>query len=457
MSQYPLIKHHGAVQGVTGSCHELELSSKSSVLIDCGIFQGSDQSPHGKADAHHLDIDFSIHHVKALIITHCHIDHAGRLPWLIAAGFDGPIYCSRPTAMLLPLMLEDSIRLAITRDRRMIDKLVDKITAMLRPLDYKHWQTIIPELKIRMQPAGHILGSAYIECDTKDQRVVFSGDLGAPHAALLPDPKPPSRCDTLVIESTYGHKRHTNRQGRKDELKHIIDRCFRDRGAVLIPAFSLGRTQELMVELEEIIHQNPEQWQDIDVVIDSPLASRFIKVYRQLKPFWDDEAQDKIEQGRYPLTFKQLFTVNSGQEHRKMVEMLSKSGRPTIIIAASGMCSGGRILGYLKALIEDSRTDILFSGYQARNTIGRQIYKYGKQRAGWVEIDDKRYDIKAKIHSIGGYSAHADQQNLIDFVTGIAEEPQQVRIIHGDELAKQTLKEKLEDVLLKSEVVIAKR
>lgn len=453
MSKYPLVKHHGAVQGVTGSCHQLQINTDSSVLIDCGIFQGSDQSPHGKANAHQLDIDFPINDVQALIITHCHIDHAGRLPWLIAAGFNKPIYCSRPTAMLLPLMLEDSIRLAITRDRRMIDKLVDKITALFHPLDYKQWEVITPDLKIRLQPAGHILGSAYIECDTNDQRVVFSGDLGAPYAALLPDAHSPSRCDTLIIESTYGHKLHTNRKGRKDELKKIIERCFENRGAVLIPAFSLGRTQELMVEFEEIIYQNPEQWKDIDVVIDSPLASRFIKVYRQLKPFWDDEAQEKIEKGRYPLTFKQLFTVNTGKEHQLMVEMLSKSARPTIIIAASGMCSGGRILGYLKALIEDPRTDILFSGYQAKNTIGRQIYKYGP-RGGWVNIDGHNYDIKAKIHSIGGYSAHADQQNLIDFVTGIPESPKQVRIVHGDEEAKQTLQNKLKDQLLTTDVII---
>ncbi|HIQ07056.1 MAG TPA: MBL fold metallo-hydrolase [Thiotrichaceae bacterium] len=453
MSQYPLIKHHGAVQGVTGSCHQLQIDADSSVLIDCGIFQGSDESPHGKANAHNLDIDFPISDVKALIITHCHIDHAGRLPWLLGAGFDAPIYCSRPTAMLLPLMLEDSIRLAITRDRRMIDKLVDKITALFRPLEYQQWQEVTPKLTIRLQPAGHILGSAYVECDTSHQRIVFSGDLGAPHAALLPDPKSPSQCHTLVIESTYGHKRHSNRAGRKDELKQIIERCFENKGAVLIPAFSLGRTQELMVEFEDIIYQNPEQWQDIDVVIDSPLASRFVKVYRQLKPFWDDEAQKKIQEGRYPLGFKQLFTVNTGKEHRKMIEMLSESARPTIIIAASGMCSGGRIMGYLKALIEDARTDILFSGYQAKNTIGRQIYKYGPQ-GGWVEIDGNRYDIKAKIHSIGGYSAHADQQNLIDFVMGIKEAPQQIRIIHGDDEAKQIFQEKLSSRLPATDIVI---
>ena len=454
----PKIIHHGAVHGVTGSCHELHFRHGQSVLIDCGIFQGSDKSPHGKADAHHLELDFSIQNVQALIITHCHIDHAGRIPWLLAAGFDGPIYCSHPTAKLLPLMLEDAARIGITKNKKIINKLVDKVREMLHPVDYQSWITINDSLQIRLQRAGHILGSAYVECDVKtalddSTRIVFSGDLGAPFAPLLPEPKPPERCDTLVIESTYGDKLHEEREHRKERLRNIIQRCFENQGAVLIPAFSLGRTQELMYEFEQVIYENEAEWGHIEVIIDSPLASKFTQVYRQLKPYWDDEAQEVIQQGRYPLNFKQLYTIETHEDHVNTIKFLQKTARPVIVLAASGMCNGGRITDYLKALLSDKRTDILFSGYQAKNSIGRQILKYGPKH-GWVEIDNERYTINAKVHQIGGYSAHADQQNLLDFVTDIKKAPKEIRIVHGDENAKTALKDKLTSQLQQTKVHI---
>jgi metallo-beta-lactamase family protein len=456
-TNYPHISHHGAVTGVTGSCHELHINKENSVLIDCGIFQGSDSSPHNKADSHHLELDFSIKHVQALIVTHCHIDHAGRIPWLVAAGFNKPIYCSQPTAKLLPLMLEDAAKIGITRDKKLIKKLVQTVEELIQPIAYKQWTTVHNDLKIRLQRAGHILGSAYIECDThhnnKPTRTIFSGDLGAPHAPLLPEPKAPKKCTTLVIESTYGDKLHSSREDRKDRLKALIEHCFEDRGAVLIPAFSLGRTQELMYEFEQIIHENKEEWSEIAVIIDSPLASRFTTVYRELKHFWDEEAQSIRQQNRYPLTFKQLHTVETYDQHKKTINYLAKSGLPTIVIAASGMCNGGRIMGYLKALLEDKRTDILFTGYQAKNSIGRRIQTYGP-RNGYIELDGQRYTINAQVHTIGGYSAHADQQDLINFAAAMDSNLEEVRVVHGDERAKKTLQQKLQTLHPNANVII---
>ncbi len=453
---FPAISHHGAVHGVTGSCHELHINPEQSVLVDCGIFQGDDRSPHGKADAYNLELDFTINKVQALILTHCHIDHAGRIPWLLAAGFNKPIYCSHPTAKLLPIMLEDAAKMGITRDRKIIKKLVKKVIDLLIPLDYQRWTPLTEYLRIRLQRAGHILGSAYVECEVRlsdtPRRIVFSGDLGAPHAPLLPAPIAPEYCHTLVIESTYGDTLHEKRAHRKERLKAIIQRCFENRGAVLIPAFSLGRTQELMYEFEHIIYENAD-WENIEVIIDSPLASKFTQIYRALKPYWDDEAQAVIEQGRYPLTFKQLYTIESHEEHKKTVRYLKKSARPVIVIAASGMCNGGRITGYLKALLGDKRTDILFIGYQAKNSIGRQIITYGP-RHGWVEIDNQRYTIEAAVHQMGGYSAHADQQNLIDFVTRMQSPPKEVRILHGDERAKAVFRNKLAELLPTTDIRI---
>ena len=458
-TSYPHIAHHGAVTGVTGSCHELQLDRKKSVLIDCGIFQGSDSSPHGKANTDNLALDFSIKSVQALIVTHCHIDHAGRIPWLLGAGFDHPIYCSKPTAKLLPLMLEDAAKIGITRDKRLIKKLVNKIESLLQPLAYGEWHKINDMLKIRLQRAGHILGSAYVECQLSGEntsRIIFSGDLGAPHAPLLPPPNAPKKCNTLVIESTYGDKIHDSRADRKDRLKAIIEHCFKDKGVVIIPSFSLGRTQELMYEFEQLIHDNTEKWGDIEIIVDSPLASRFTAVYRELKPFWDDEAQEVIQKNRYPLTFKQLYTIESQKDHHRTVQYLAKSARPTIVIAASGMCNGGRIMSYLKALIEDKRTDILFTGYQARHSIGRKIQTYGPSN-GYVKIDGQSYTINAQIHRIGGYSAHADQQDLINFASGMDESPDEIRVVHGDVDAKRVLQEKLQALHPTAHVIIPEK
>ena len=187
-----------------------------------------------------------------------------------------------------------------------------------------------------------------------------------------------------------------------------------------------------MYEFEQLTHDHAEKWGDIEVIVDSPLASRFTAVYKELKPYWDEEAQEVIQKNRYPLTFKQLSTIESHKDHQKTVKYLAKSARPTIVIAASGMCNGGRIMSYLKALIEDKRTDILFTGYQARNSIGRKIQNYGPSN-GYVKIDGQSYTINAQIHRIGGYSAHADQQDLIDFASGMDESPDEIRVVHGDE------------------------
>jgi metallo-beta-lactamase family protein len=330
MQEYPQIIHHGGKEGVTGSCHELRVGPEAGILIDCGLFQG-DEIPEDrgqKADGSKnrptssvlgpppsgFEIDFPAEHLRALVVTHVHIDHVGRIPWLLAAGFRGPIYCSQPSALLLPLMLEDAFRVGISRDARLTEKYLAMLEKRIVPIPYGQWQAIPVgagvELKFRLQPAGHILGSAYVETrirfaepgarhevnykrenrsrvNSRELRVVFSGDLGAPYAPLLPAPKPPYRADVLVLESTYGDRLHEGRKERRDGLQAIIEHALANRGAVLIPAFALGRTQELLYELEGIIHQHRERpaakglpWNDLEIVLDSPLASRITGAYR---------------------------------------------------------------------------------------------------------------------------------------------------------------------------------
>jgi len=444
------IKHHGAVNGVTGSCHQLFTEAGDSVLIDCGLFQG-DEASHLQEGS--LAIDFPLEGVKALLVTHCHIDHVGRIPYLLAAGFDKPIYATEATARLLPLVIEDASKVGVTRNRRLIDKVLKRLLVLLKPIPFDQWFNVpnMLAMEARFRVAGHILGSAYIEFKLAGERVVFSGDLGAPYSPLLAAPKPPYRADCLVIESTYGDKNHQGRKDRRKDLKRVVEQCLSNAGTVIIPAFSIGRTQELLYEIESIIHSTKGDWQHLDIIVDSPLATKFTEHYRDLKHLWDKEARNLVSKGRHPLAFEQMLTVNNHEDHVRVVNYLKQSGKPAIVIAASGMCAGGRVLNYLKALLPDERNDVLFVGYQARGTPGRDIQKYGA-KGGYVYLDGDRVDIHAGVHTISGYSAHADQSNLLNFVKRMRHRPSEIRIVHGDELAKQTLRDKLQIIVPEAKV-----
>lgn len=537
------IEHHGAINGVTGSCHELWINEHESVLVDCGLFQGvepvgaegdsklrsslatgvagvlesarekggfplrtscyagqvsskvsepkrakngyaakasekvvcSNQQPPTNNQQLAGEIEFPIRQVKALVVTHAHIDHVGRIPYLLAAGFNGPIYCSKPTAILLPIVLEDALKIGFTRNRRLIDSCLKKIKDLIVAIDYGVWETLPVEqdgCRFKLKTAGHILGSAYIEfavesprsnggfAASRDKRIVFSGDLGAPYTPLLPAPKSPFKADVLVLESTYGDRKHENRRLRAEKLKKVIEYAVKDKGAVLIPAFSIGRTQELLYELESIIHRYKNEfmakgleWDDIEIIVDSPMAAKFTKQYKELKAYWDSEAKRIVDSGRHPLSFEQLWTVEDHQDHLNTVKYIKKTARPCVVIAASGMCTGGRIMNYLKALVEDKRTDVLFVGYQASGTPGRTIQNYGPKN-GYVELEGKRYNINARVHTISGYSAHADSENLVNFVKRIRHKPKEIRLVHGEFEAKNGLRKRLIDSGYAGEIII---
>lgn len=461
------IIHHGGKFGVTGSCHELAITDSAAILIDCGLPQGSD----GNGGKRLPFIDFPLDRVKGLVLTHVHIDHCGRIPHLLGAGFQGPIWCSEASALLLPLVLEDAVKVGITRDEHLIARFLNAVKKRLVPLPYDRWHQLGSwdgrSVSLRLQQAGHILGSAYVEVSVSpasqpeqtgtaygtkgDTVVVFSGDLGAPFTPLLPDPKPPERADILVLESTYGNRRHEGREQRRERLCRVIVRALENRGALLVPAFSIGRTQELLYEIEDLIsrHRTEEAaaglpWDDLEIIVDSPLALSVTRVYNRLRRLWDEEALETVAQNRHPLSFEQMTVIESHADHRTTVEYLRKTARPCIVIAAGGMCAGGRIVNYLKALMTDPRTDILFVGYQAAGTPGREILEAAKQKREpgglpSIDLDGGTYPLRAAVHTISGYSAHADQRDLVEFVEGITVPPKTIRLVHGEEEARTAL------------------
>ncbi|RYU67833.1 MBL fold metallo-hydrolase [Aliivibrio finisterrensis] len=452
------LKHHGGKLGVTGSCHELNINNNGNnhgILIDCGLFQGKDaKDKHGNDKK--LDIEFPISHLKALILTHTHIDHIGRLPWLLAKGFKQPIYCTPATAELVPLMLDDGLKLQLGLNKGQRTRVLELIKKQIKPIPYNQWHRIAlssrscsksshsalkakrPEplnLLLRFQPAGHILGSAYVEIKLPNNEiVVFSGDLGPSNTPLLPDPIPPKRADLLVIESTYGNKLHDNVETRAKRLQEIIERSLQDGGAIIIPAFSVGRTQELLFDIEHLIHHQKID-SKIPIILDSPLANKVTKQYRRFKKLWSKEAKTKINNQRHPLNFDQCITIESHKEHMRVVNRLKSTAEPCIIVAASGMCAGGRVMNYLEVLLPDKRTDIILAGYQAHGTLGRDL----QNQKSRVWIDNQPIDVSAQIHTMSGYSAHADQADLIKFVDGIEEGRKEVVVVHGEREAREAL------------------
>lgn len=463
------IIHHGGVNGVTGSCHELVIEGEHphSVLIDCGLFQGKDARRQDEA-IDPLIIDFDISPIEAVILTHVHIDHVGRLPYLLGAGYTGPIIASKASAKLLPMVMADALKVGFTRDRKVIERFLEVIERQLVGIKTDQWYPISDQLTIRLQRAGHILGSCYVEAHVDEaaskeakvdpagagHRVVFSGDLGADDTPLLPEPVSPERADVLVLESTYGDRLHEDRPNRQAHLKAIIEHALKNHGTVLIPAFSIGRTQELLYEIEDLFERfgDTPPWDKLQIVLDSPLAADYTQGYQQLQSLWDEEAKARVRAGRHPLAFDELMTIDSHKDHQKMVKFLKETGQGAVVIAASGMCAGGRIVNYLKALLEDPRSDVIFVGYQAEGTPGRDILRYGRKEhpndpPGWVSLDGQRCEIHAQIHQISGYSAHADQRGLVNFVKGIDPLPKEVRLVHGDDEAKQVLKEQLAEEL----------
>lgn len=432
------ILHHGGKDTVTGSCHELRADGMA-LLIDCGLFQGKESAQ--------AELNFSVEHIDALIVTHAHIDHIGRIPWLLAAGFRGPIYCTPASAELIPLMLEDGLKLQLGLNRQQIQQILHVVKQRLRPLGYGKWLTLSAQsnteasLELRFQPAGHILGSAYVEIRlASGEVVVFSGDLGPSNTPLLPDPQPPERADYLLIESTYGNRNHDDVAGRVETLRKIIQRSLADSGTILIPAFSIGRTQELLFDLERLIYEHKIA-ADLPIILDSPMAQQVTQSYRRFKTLWGEEAKQRLEMHRHPLAFDQCIQISDYRTHQALVNRLASTGDAAIVVAASGMCQGGRIVDYLKALLSDERTDVILAGYQAEGTLGRSIAQGEKHLC----IDGEEVEVKASIHVMSGYSAHADQSELLAFIHGIGQAPQEIHLIHGEPSSKQAFAQALND------------
>lgn len=441
------VKFLGAAMSVTGTCH-LITTDQYKILLDCGQFQGSKALEELNAK----DFGFHPSEIDFMILSHSHIDHSGRIPLLTKRGYTGKIYCTDATADLVEIMLKDSgyihekeaewtNRKAERSGKPFVEPLYtfqDAADAAknLEPVLYGQLYEINQDVQVRFSDAGHILGSSIVELWIREEdrvtKIVFSGDLGVKNRPLLRDPETIEEADYLIMEATYGDRIHESSGESLEKFFDIILNTTRRGGSVIIPSFAVGRTQELIYQLNMFYEEHHELKAELDqimVYVDSPLATSATEIFRRNAQVFDDETREYILKGDNPLDFKNLIFTRTSDESRQ----LNFNPAPKIIISASGMCDAGRIKHHLKHNLWNPKNSIVFVGYQAEGTLGRSIVNGDKD----VSIFGEKIHINAEIYNLEGFSGHADRDGLLEWLSGFIKPPKRVFLVHGEEKSKK--------------------
>ncbi|MBI5799087.1 MAG: MBL fold metallo-hydrolase [Candidatus Yonathbacteria bacterium] len=416
------LKFYGAAGEVTGSNHILE-GDGVTVMIDCGFFQGVKVCD----DKNNESFPYDPSTIDALFVTHAHLDHVGRIPKLINDGFKGRIYSTPPTREIAKLMLEDTLRVIAREAKADGHGPLYHEDAVQKAFD--HWEAIPydkeiifkDDLRVKFRDAGHILGSAMVEMTRNGKKLIFSGDLGS-SSVLMPESALLSNVDYLVMEAVYGDRIHEDLAERSNRLKKVIEETIARGGALMIPAFSIERTQDLLFELNELVENNliPE----IPVFVDSPLAIKVTKVFSESKSYFNKDIQEDIRGGDDIFKFPKLRFTERSQDSIAIKEVPN----PKIIIAGSGMSNGGRVLHHELNYLPDPKSTLLLVGYQAVGTMGRALQEGIKN----VRIFDEDVPVRAKVVTLQGYSAHKDMNALLEYVTAMQDSLKKVFVVHAE-------------------------
>jgi metallo-beta-lactamase family protein len=473
----------GAARTVTGSQYLLE-TDRARVLIECGMFQGS---PHDVL-RNRVPLAYDPSIIDAVLLTHAHLDHCGLIPHVSALGFRGPVYATRGTVELARLVLLDSAKLqeefaakhqrfarkhpdraevedraaaaelaaatdedaeeatrnappeALTYLREPLYTTADATTAVarFRSIEYGTETEIAPGVTATYLDAGHILGSAIIRVrardDTGDRTIVFSGDLGRPNTPIIRDPTPVREGDYLLVESTYGGRTHEPQEQAIKLLGEAVTATHGAKGVLLMPSFAIGRTQEIVYELDRLLAAG--RIPHLPLFLDSPMASSATEIYRRYAEYFDDEAQRLLASAETPLDYPGAAIVQDAT----VSQTLDETGvRPFMVVASNGMITGGRIVQHVKAFIGDPAMTLLFVGYQGEGTLGAQLQQGAKQ----VRIDGHSFDVACQVRSISGFSAHADEPELLAWLRNFTVAPKMTFIVHGDPAAQTAFEPKV--------------
>lgn len=428
----------GAVHGVTGAMTRVELG-RARVLVDAGIAQGS--------DARGWSLPDDAHDVDAIVLTHAHNDHVGSLPAILDRGFSGPIWGTPATLSIARLVIADALRLNDVPGSERA-RILARFDHLVRAVPYERGfePAAGADLQAWFREAGHILGSASVELRSSSARAIVSGDLGRPESPLLRDYNERwergRAIDLVVMESTYGDAEH--RHGHDDisaTLERILKRAIERRGHVLVPAFAIGRTQTLLWHLNALVEAGrlPEL---LPVAVDTPMGLEVTETYRRFSRLYDAEALDRIAHGDEPLDFEELYAVHRGRDSARLREVAG----PILVIAGSGMCTGGRIVAHLKELLPLESTTVLFVGYQAAGTAGRRIQDAARSPGSRVRIDGDEVVVNAHVETLSGLSAHADRRELARWLRAIPD-ARRVALHHGEPDAQAALARYLGEAL----------
>ncbi|MCB9385897.1 MAG: MBL fold metallo-hydrolase [Bryobacterales bacterium] len=447
----------GAVGDVTGSMHQLDVDNER-FLLDCGLYQGR----RSEARKRNRELPFPADSVTGVLLSHAHIDHSGNLPSLVRNGFSGPIYATPATADLCDKMLRDSAHIQekdaefLNRRRsrrRRIDPNLDpdaveplytmvdaeNTIPLFRQVDYKTPTVVSERLSYESYDAGHMLGSSSLVLHLKNGRnplrLGFSGDIGRPGLPIIRDPQTPPPVDYLIMESTYGGRLHHSGQDVRQKLADIVRRTFERGGKVIVPAFAVGRTQQLVMLLNELTHE--QKIPDAPIFVDSPLAVNVTEVFRAHPECYDAETREYLLDQRDPFAFGRLRYVRDVEESKALNDI----PYPFIVLAASGMCEAGRILHHLRRHIPDPRNTVLITGYQAEHTLGRRILEGRRE----VSIFGDPTPLRAEVAKINELSGHADQNELLAWLKPLAPELKRVFLVHGEPSQSQALAEAIQE------------
>lgn len=440
---------YGAAGEVTGSCY-IVTTDRARVMVDMGMHQGEKE-----ADEHNLRMPpGNLAKLDAVVLTHAHLDHCGRLPMLFKAGYRGPIHCTAPTAGITEIILRDSAylqqedyarRLRHNRVRGPRDEPlysthdVEQTLPLLTMMDYDETKTIADGITIEMVDAGHILGAASVQMTVQDGdrevKIVFSGDIGQTGAPILRDPITPLPADVVLIESTYGDHDHRSLEETLGEFLAILKSAQASGSKVLIPAFAVGRSQDIIYHIGEFVRT--KKMSPIKVFLDSPMASSVSALYSKHTDVYDDRALEILSNEMLPLRYPGLTYTKSVEESKQLND--AKGGM--VIISANGMCTGGRILHHLRHNLPDSDAQLVIVGYQGEASLGRRLV----DGAPFVSIFGQDVKVRAKIHTLGGFSAHAGQSGLVNWAAPFEQTKPRVFLTHGDDEPRAILQQKLKE------------
>ena len=431
------ITFYGAAQTTTGSMHLVEANGKR-ILLDCGLYQGHRKEAFEK----NRNLPFDPATIDAVVLSHAHIDHSGNLPQLVRHGFRGKVYARQSTIDLSAVMLRDSCFLQnrdleyVNKKRRAqgknlfeplyVEEDVEKLMGHMVPVEMHRLRELARGVTLTLHNAGHILGSAQVQLDvvegSRSRRLLFTGDLGQPNQPILKHFEYPQGADVVLMESTYADRLHPSADDVEGRLKGYIDDIVQQKSKLIIPAFSVGRTQQILYYLNRLLAA--KRIYPIPVYIDSPLSQKATRIYEKHTEVYNDEACDLLNQGVNPLSFPGIKFVETPEQSMALNELRG----PMIIIAASGMCEGGRVLHHLKNGVTDPRNIVLIVGFQAENTLGRRLVDYVDP----IKILGEEFPLRARVQTINALSAHADKKGLMDWFDHVKSGVKQAFAVHGE-------------------------